>query len=162
MQAPGPLHALELGFDTAHALLNKAAIGLDLCFARAAEEAEAAALAFEMGPRADQPRLLISQMGQLDLERAFPRSRPTAENLQDQSGPIDNFCRKGLFEIALLNRRKGAIHDDKINVFRARLIGNLGDFAFAQEGRRMNLSEEDIFFCDDLEIDCFSQAFGLR
>ena len=59
MQRTGALHILQILLDAHDALVDQAAIHFDLAFARAADEAEAAALAFKMGPGTDQPAALI-------------------------------------------------------------------------------------------------------
>ena len=75
VQAARALDLIEFGLDAAHPLLDQAAVGFDLRFAGAAEEAEAAALAFKMGPTAHQPRFLIFEMRQLNLHTKGANSR---------------------------------------------------------------------------------------
>ena len=50
MQPPRRLHLLQFVLQLGDALADQPAVGLDLGFAGTAHEAEAAALAFEMGP----------------------------------------------------------------------------------------------------------------
>ena len=107
------------------ALADQPAVGLDLGFARAAEEAEAAALAFEMGPALHQPRALIGEMGQLDLQAPFARPGPLAEDFQDERRAVEHLGAPGLLQIALLHRREAGIDDD--------------DFGFKGRAKRFDL-----------------------
>ena len=94
--------------DLDDALADQAAVGFDLGFAGAAQKAEAAALALQMGPAAHQARALIGQMRQLHLQPPFPRARALAEDLQDQRGAVEHLGRPGLFQVALLHRARAA------------------------------------------------------
>jgi hypothetical protein len=67
MQLAGALDLVEFILDTADAVFDHAPIRFELGFARTAKKAEAAALAFEMGPRPHQPALLVRQMRVFDL-----------------------------------------------------------------------------------------------
>ncbi len=55
MQAAGAPHLLQLRLQPHDAVADQPAVRLDLRFAGAAEEAEAAALALQMGPGPHQP-----------------------------------------------------------------------------------------------------------
>ncbi len=97
VQAAGFLDLFEIALDPRDALLNQPAVGLDLRLARTAQKAETAALALKMGPGAHETRLLIVEMRKLDLQRAFPRQRPAAENFQNQTGAVDHLAVESLF-----------------------------------------------------------------
>ena len=82
----------ELFADLLDALLDEAAVGLDLGFTGSTEEAIAAALPLKMGPASDQPAPLIRQVRQLHLQAAFARLRAAAEDFQDQPRAIQAPC----------------------------------------------------------------------
>ncbi len=155
------LHAFELALDLGDALLDHAPVGFDLRLARPAEEAEAAALAFQMGPGAHQPALLIGQMRVLDLQRAFARARAPAEDLQDQPGAVEHLRAPGLFEIALLHRRERAVHDDDADLLALHEAGEFVDLALAEIGRGADRVERREPGLDHLEIDRARKTDGL-
>ena len=63
MQLAGALDLVELAFNARDAVFDDAAVRFELRLARPAKKAEAAALALKVGPGADQPALLIIEMG---------------------------------------------------------------------------------------------------
>jgi len=69
-------------------------------------------LAFEMGPRSDQPRSLVGECGQLDLEPPLMGARPRPKNFEDQTGSVDDLCLPVFFEGALLHRAQRPVDDD--------------------------------------------------
>ena len=106
--AAGRAHLLDALFEQLDAVLQLAAVAFELGFARTTHEADAAraALALKVGPGADQPALLIVEMRQFDLQHAFARRRPLAEDLEDQPGAVEHLGAGFLLEIALLDRMR--------------------------------------------------------
>ena len=90
VQRAGAFHLFELALQLGDALADQAAVDFDLAFAGAAEEAEAAALAFQVGPGPHQPRALIGERRQFDLQPAFMGAGARAEDFEDQAGAVDD------------------------------------------------------------------------
>src|SRR3546814_9451862 len=87
-------HLLKLAPQPAYALADQPPVGFDLSFARATEKTETAALAFKVGPAANQAALLIVEMRQFNLKPPFGGGRAFAEDLEDKPGAVDDLDRK--------------------------------------------------------------------
>jgi hypothetical protein len=124
--------------------------------------ADAAALALQMGPAAHQPALLVDQMRQLDLQAAFPRLRALSENLEDESGPVDDLDLPSALEIALLDRRQRVIDNDELRVLGLDDAAQLLNFPFAEQGAGLGGRHGYDAALTDVEADCTGKADGLR
>ncbi len=125
--------------DGGDALVDQAPVGLDLRLAGAAEEAEAAALALQVGPRAHQPALLVAEVGQLHLQAAFTRAGTLAEDFEDQPGAVENLAAPRLLEVALLHRRDRVVDDGETGIVLGDQLAELIDLAGAEQRRRPRL-----------------------
>ena len=112
MQRSRPLDVVELALEPCDPLADQPTIDFELALSGSTKEAEPAALAFEVGPRTDQPRSLIGECGELDLEPPLMGARPRAENFEDQTRPVDDLCLPVSFEGALLHRAQRTVDDD--------------------------------------------------
>src|SRR3546814_12794514 len=95
---------LEAAPNPRNPIADHPPVGLDLRFAGTAEEAETAALAFEVGPAAHEPTRLIIEMRELDLQAALGGRCAFAEGLEDQAGTAEHFRAACGFELARGNR----------------------------------------------------------
>jgi hypothetical protein len=80
----------------------------------------AAALALEVGPAAHQARGHVLELGQLDLQLAFVRTRALGEDVEDQAGAVDDAALGELLEVALLHRRERVVDQDQVGSSRWR------------------------------------------
>ncbi len=126
----------QLLADRRNAFIDQTAVGFDLRFARAAEEAVAAALALKMGPGPHQPALLVGQMGKLHLQTAFSRQRALPEDFENEARAIEDLAAPCLFEVALLHGRHDVIDDGEAGILGRDQLAELGDFARAEQRRR--------------------------
>ena len=127
MQRTGARNLVQLLTELCHSVADEATVGFDLGLAGAAEEAEAAALPFEVGPAPHQSPGLIIEMGQLDLQPPFRRRGALPEYLEDEAGAVDHLGLGRGLEIALLNRGDRRVDDDQLGLGLARRLGDILD-----------------------------------
>ena len=162
VQAARALHLVELAADLGHPVADHPPVGLDLGFARTAKEAEAAALALEVGPAAHQAARLIIEMGELDLQPPFGGRRTLAEDLEDQPGAVDHLGADLLLQVLLLDRAS-APHRRSAGPRLCSLasLGDLLDLPLAEQGRGPDRAHPERPCGDDLDADRFGEALGL-
>ena len=161
MEPAGALDLVEFAANSRHAVADQPPVGLDLGFAGAAEEAEAAALAFKVGPAAHQPPRLIIEMRQLDLQAPFRGRRALAENLEDQPGAVDHLGLGALFQRLLLDRGQPGIDDQQARLILAGDFGDFLDLALAEQARRPDVAQLERAPCNHIDPDRLGKSLGL-
>src|SRR5262245_46390422 len=106
-------------------------------------------------------------MRKLDLQRSFPRMRPSPEDFEDQSGSVKDLGVPRLLEVALLNGRQRTVHHHDSSHVGFDQCGDLVDLALSNESRRPDLANRNDTGADNGEIDgtcqtCSLFALGLR
>ena len=104
-----------------------------LGFTRPAEEAEAAALTFEVSPTSDQPTGLVIEMGQFDLQAAFRRCGSLSENLEDQASAVDDLAPGLVLQGLLLDWCQRRIDHQQFRVIAFREGPDFFHLAFAEQ-----------------------------
>ena len=148
--------------DALDPLVQRPPVRLDLGLAGAAEKAETAPLALQMGPGPHEARFLIGQMRQLDLQHALARARPVAEDLQDQPGAVQHLGLPGSFQVALLDRRQRAVDDDEADLGLLHQLGDLLDLARAEQRPGAHPRHRGEPRLDKIEVERPREAFRLR
>ena len=133
MQAACAFHLFEFAPKLSDPVADQTAVGLDLGFAWPTKEAEAAALAFQMGPAAHKTASLIIKMCEFDLQAAFGGRCTFSENLEDKPGAIYHFALQLVFEIALLDGGQYAIDDDQFSLTHGACRSNVQNLPFAKQ-----------------------------
>jgi len=134
MQAAGAAHLLEPPPEAGDLVVDGAPVGLYLGFAGAADETETAALAFEMGPGAHQPRALIGQRREFHLQHTLPGAGAGGEYLEDQAGAVQHLRPPGALEVALLDGGHRPVDHDEPDLPGLDAGADLGDPAAAEDG----------------------------
>ena len=118
-------HFFQPALQLLQALLQQAAVGFQLGFARAAQADRAAALALQVGPAADQARGHVLQLGQLDLQLAFVAAGALGEDFQNQQRAVVDRQADGALQIALLHRAQRLVEQ---HLLRTLSLGQQADF----------------------------------
>src|SRR6185312_12887724 len=94
-----------------------------------------APLPLQVGPGSHQPRALICQRRQFDLETSFMRTRPRAEDLQDETCAVDHLAFPCAFQISLLHGADRRIDHYNADLFRLDELAQRFDSTAADESR---------------------------
>ncbi len=140
-------------------------VHLDLGLARTSQ-ANPALLAIKVGPPADQAGLGMSELCQLHLQLPLVGSGTVREDVQDQLGTREHPAAQIALEVALLPGVEFVVDDEQIGFVRSEHLGELGDFAGADEPLRVGVVPTRRDHLADVdqgrtgELDGFELRFG--
>ena len=95
VEATGAAHLLQFLLQLDDPSVDQTAVDFQLAFTGTADEAEAAALPLQVGPRPHKARALVAEGRQFDLKLAFTGPGAVAEDFQDQAGTVDHLGFQG-------------------------------------------------------------------
>ena len=162
MQATGASHLIQFALEPHDTVPDQPPVNFNLAFPWAPKEAEAPALAFQVRPGPNEPRALIFQMREFNLQAAFARAGPFAKNLQDQPGAINYLAAPGAFQIALLHGAERGIHNHHPHLLvMQRLLLHL-HLTFTHQGGRPPLAQRMDRGMDDGDTNGSGKPYRLR
>ena len=136
MQGAGFDDLVQLPAQAHELFVNGTTVRFNLRLAGATDKAQTTTLTFKVGPGADQPRTLIVQCCHLDLQDTLAGRSTVAENLEDETGAIQQFDVPRLFKVALLHRCDGSVDQNKVNFSLFKDGLELLDFTGAEQHAR--------------------------
>ena len=119
-------------------LADEAPVRLELALTGAAG-ADAAAGAREVGPHPRQPRQVVLERGQLDLQPSLAGRGMPGEDVDDQRRAVEHLAVEQLLEAALLVRRELVVDDEQVEVARRLLVQQLRRAALAEVPDRVGI-----------------------
>ena len=134
LRCPLPGDAREAFLERLDADAEQAPVRFELRLAGAAQP-DAALLPLEVRPAADEPRQLVLDLRELDLELAFGAARAQREDVEDEAHTVDDAALELRLEVALLRAGERVVEDDEVRAGRRAQRRDLLDLALAREQR---------------------------
>jgi len=154
MELAGALDLVELGLQARNPLFDQPPVGFELGFARASQKAESSALALEMGPGPHQPALFDRSNGRARLAACPSRVRARRPKISRiKPVRVEHLGVPGLFQIALLHRRKRAIHYHQAGLDALDQACDLLDLSGADIGCRADRGDRHDAGLQHIEVD---------
>jgi hypothetical protein len=111
-----------------------------------------------VGPRPHQAAALIIEGRQFDLQAALMRAGARAEDLQDQTGAVDDLGFQRLLEVTLLHGRQPIVNDDQADPLLLHIGLHTLDHAFADQRSRRDAAQRHGLRQTHIEIDGAGEA----
>jgi hypothetical protein len=118
------------------------------CVSPGPRSPDAAFLALEVGPAADEARGHVLELRELHLELAFGAARALREDVEDQGDAVDDPALQRELEIALLHAGQDVVEDDEVGAAGAAQGRDLLDLALAGEQRGIRARAASADFAD--------------